>query len=403
MEVTPGITTAKAVQTLIADITATLHDDELIHTVRTDEHLRRRLDAEAAVKLVELSRRATEGHHGFTQAATAEIGLLMGISTRAAQHRIDTATTIVSRPQVWHAWHQGLLDRTQAQKIVHMLADVPDPKRFHLEAIAIGYAHHNTTSALHKKLLALTCDHDPDELMRRQALDKRGVDLIHGPHGMSTVIIHTTAEQAHAFHQTLTARAQRPDVPDPHQQGDQRTLDHKRADVLTGFLDDHCLYNIDVNVLIPADMLIGVETKGANLNGSPCTRALAVHLAWSPDARWTRLVTDPLTGILIDAGRTKYRIPKHLRDAIRLRDLTCRFPMCDRKAEYCDTDHVTPHRISGKTEPSDLTPGCRTHHRAKTHGQWTLTTTTTHAQQTTWTGVLGHSYTTTPPDQYRRD
>jgi hypothetical protein len=150
-------------------------------------------------------------------------------------------------------------------------------------------------------------------------------------------------------------------------------------------------------------MLIGVETKGANLNGSPCTRALAVHLAWSPDARWTRLVTDPLTGILIDAGRTKYRIPKHLRDAVRLRDLTCRFPMCDRKAEYCDTDHVVPHRISGKTEPSDLTPGCRTHHRAKTHGQWTLTTTTTHAQQTTWTGVFGHSYTTMPPDQYRRD
>ena len=168
IELTMEVTTAKAVQTLIADITATLDDDELIHTVRTDEHLRRRLDAETAVKLVELTRRAVAGHHGFTQAATAEIGLLMGITTRAAQHRIDTAETIVSRPQVWHAWHQGLLDKTQAQKIVQMLAEVPDPTRAHLEAIAIGYARHNTTAALHRKLLALTCDHDPDELMRNK-------------------------------------------------------------------------------------------------------------------------------------------------------------------------------------------------------------------------------------------
>ncbi len=383
--------------------TRTRDDLDLVAMLRTSITERRRQDAEDALTLVVLTDTATAGHHGFRDAAIAEVGLLMGITTRAATRRIDAATALTSRGQVWLALYDGVIDAAQAHKIVALLAEVPDPLREELEAKAIAYAQGHTTSQLHKKLLALTCDNDPDETMRKEAVDRRGVEIIKGPHGMDTVVIHCSAEQAEAFMQTLDHRARRPDVPDPYDQGEDRTLTQKRADVLTGFLDDHCVYDIEVNVLIPADMLMGVETRGANLNGSPCTHALAVHLAWSPDARWTRLVTDPLTGVLMDVGRTKYKIPKHVRDAVRLRDQTCRFPMCDNKAEYTDTDHVIPHRLSNTTDPSGLEPECRCHHRGKTFGHWTLTTTSTFAMDTTWTGVLGHSYTTRPPDQYRRD
>ena len=150
-------------------------------------------------------------------------------------------------------------------------------------------------------------------------------------------------------------------------------------------------------------MLIGVETKGANLNGSPCTRALAVHLAWSPDARWTRLVTDPLTGILIDAGRTKYTIPKHLRNAVRLRDVTCRFP------ELRPQSRILRHRPRGppphQRQNRTLRPHPRMPNPPPRKNPRPMDPHHHHnpRPQTTWTGVFGISYTTTPPNQYRRD
>lgn len=106
-------------------------------------------------------------------------------------------------------------------------------------------------------------------------------------------------------------------------------------------------------MVIPADMLLGVETTGADLNGSPCTHELARLLAWSPDGRWQRLVTDPLTGTLLDAGTNTYAIPDRLRKAARLRDRTCRFPGCAARAESTDTDHVRPWP-KGRTHAENL-------------------------------------------------
>ena len=59
---------------------------------------------------------------------------------------------------------------------------------------------------------------------------------------------------------------------------------------------------------------------------------------------------------------------------VRMRDLTCRFPGCDRPAQRCDIDHtiafnhVNP-QAGGKTVPANLKCLCRQHHRAKTFVQ----------------------------------
>ena len=47
---------------------------------------------------------------------------------------------------------------------------------------------------------------------------------------------------------------------------------------------------------------------------------------------------------------------------VRCRDLTCRFPGCDRPAEVSDIDHTVPYPI-GPTHPSNLKLLCRAHHR----------------------------------------
>ncbi|MEI2786788.1 MAG: DUF222 domain-containing protein [Candidatus Nanopelagicales bacterium] len=358
----------------------------------------RRAEATQAVRLVALQEFSEQGHNSM-QAATDEIGLLLGISSRSAEHLVGTALWITLRPTVWQGWYDGVIDRVQAQKIVMLLHDVADPLREELEAQAIDYAATHTTAQLHRRLIRMTCDEDPQDDPREKAIAARGAGIIPGAHGMCDIWIHTSAELGEAFIQGLDALAQAPDCPDPYGQGADRTDDQLRADALTGFLEAHTTMNVDVQVIIPADMLMGVETKGANLNGSPITHALAVKLAWSPDARWTRLVTDPLTGVLMDPGSQKYEIPKRLREAVRMRDRTCRFPGCTRDAEYTDTDHVTPHRISGSTCADDLICLCRHHHRTKTFGAWRITTTRrTHGAETTWTSPQGTTRTTRPPD-----
>ncbi|AIY17924.1 hypothetical protein GUY44_19525 [Pimelobacter simplex] len=67
---------------------------------------------------------------------------------------------------------------------------------------------------------------------------------------------------------------------------------------------------------------------------------------------------------------TAYEIPDRHRQAVELRDHTCRFPYCTRAAMRCDLDHAQPHGRGGPTCPCNLVPLCRRHHRAKTHSQW---------------------------------
>jgi hypothetical protein len=62
---------------------------------------------------------------------------------------------------------------------------------------------------------------------------------------------------------------------------------------------------------------------------------------------------------------------KALADFVRCRDLTCRWPGCDRPATECDIDHTIPYAAGGPTHASNLKCYCRTHHLVKTFWGWT--------------------------------
>jgi hypothetical protein len=77
------------------------------------------------------------------------------------------------------------------------------------------------------------------------------------------------------------------------------------------------------------------------------------------------------TGVAPDPG---YRPTAKNVEFIRWRDLTCRWPGCDRPAERSDIDHTVPWP-HGPTHPSNTKLYCRTHHLIKTFcggpGGWT--------------------------------
>jgi Domain of unknown function (DUF222) len=94
------------------------------------------------------------------------------------------------------------------------------------------------------------------------------------------------------------------------------------------------------------------------------------------------------------AAESFYRPSAALERFIRCRDLTCRFPGCDRPAEFCDVDHTVPWPF-GLTHASNLKCLCRKHHLLKTF--WTAWSDEQWPDGTiVWTAPSGQTYTTRP-------
>ncbi len=80
---------------------------------------------------------------------------------------------------------------------------------------------------------------------------------------------------------------------------------------------------------------------------------------------WSRVLTHPVTGTVLDHDRTTYAVPADLRRRLRARDGTCRFPGCRRRAEHCDLDHTVAWVEGGPTAAENLAHLCRHHHVLK--------------------------------------
>ncbi|WJZ03287.1 HNH endonuclease signature motif containing protein [Corynebacterium freiburgense] len=64
-----------------------------------------------------------------------------------------------------------------------------------------------------------------------------------------------------------------------------------------------------------------------------------------------------------------YRPGAAIKRVLELRDGTCRFPGCEKPAEFCDKDHVIDYRSGGWTSLSNMQCLCRHHHNMKTGGR----------------------------------
>jgi len=97
----------------------------------------------------------------------------------------------------------------------------------------------------------------------------------------------------------------------------------------------------------------------------------------------------------------RYTPPRRLADFVRCRDLTCRFPGCDRPAQVCDIDHTVAYPV-GPTHASNLKCLCRFHHLLKTF--WSGVRGWRDQQlpdgTVVWTSPTGHTYTTYPGSKH---
>ncbi|WP_424347465.1 DUF222 domain-containing protein [Kocuria sp. CH-021] len=169
---------------------------------------------------------------------------------------------------------------------------------------------------------------------------------------------------------------------------ERRTVPQLRADVLADILLDGEPADLPehlrgirghVTVTVPAlallrstrEALTGpVEdllrtSRCAELEGyGPIPIGLAERIAARAPS-WSRILTHPVTGTVLDRDRSTYAVPADLKHRLRARDGTCRFPGCRRRASRCDLDHTVAWADGGRTSADNLAHLCRHHHLLK--------------------------------------
>jgi Domain of unknown function (DUF222) len=151
-----------------------------------------------------------------------------------------------------------------------------------------------------------------------------------------------------------------------------------------------------VHVVVPLSTLTGADDSPVELTGyGPLPPMVGREIA--ADVVWKRLVTDPLSGALLDVGRASYRPPAALTDFLRARDQYCRVPICRRRALDAQRDHtVAFHAAGGTTAERNLYHACLCHHRMRDAPGWSVTQ---HRDgRVTWTTPTGHRYCSEPFD-----
>ncbi len=122
--------------------------------------------------------------------------------------------------------------------------------------------------------------------------------------------------------------------------------------------------DVHVHLVMDLQQWLGLNDSPVEvLEGGIVPADVARHLA--RDATLRRIITDPLTGHLLDYGRTAYRPPEALTRYLRARGGTCRAPGCARAAPRCQTDHVQAWGDGGVTAPANTQQVCVRHRRSR--------------------------------------
>jgi hypothetical protein len=188
--------------------------------------------------------------------------------------------------------------------------------------------------------------------------------------------------------------------------GDRRTSDQRRADAFVDLVTGQAgAPNIDLSVVVSTEVLEGCSDASGELIGyGPITAGHVTELVGGKNGDVNHvsdvsrvMVADEETGGLLHVVEPRYRPSPWLDQAVRLRDLVCRFPGCSRNAvggaTGVDLDHTVPWP-RGDTSADNLAALCRHHHRLKHQAGWKVSSRPDGALA--WTTPTGATFVTRP-------
>jgi hypothetical protein len=215
--------------------------------------------------------------------------------------------------------------------------------------------------------------HHPESIEtrhRRSAADRR-LECAPDRDGMAWLSSYMPADTASGIWARATEAARALQGPD-----ESRTLTQLRADVaadwlLRGVAEGTPSPTAQVLVTVPVLSLLGAGSEPATLDGyGPIPASMARRVVGDGATSFLRVLTDPRSGAPLEIGRTSYRIPKAMRQWLRLRDGRCPFPGCNNYSLDNEADHLLAWDDGGGTGISNLGQPCRKHHRLKHGTRW---------------------------------
>jgi hypothetical protein len=403
-----------------------LPDAELVDAAVGFDRLIAWASARQSAVLAEFARRGGDGSiRPVTAAVPArewapdEVAMALTISPGSARVRLAVAARLDGALRATReVLEAGRICPSRARLIADRVALLPDPVATAVQDRVLPKAPEQTWAQLDAALRRAITAIDPEGAAdrHRAAQRERRVDVFAQDDGMATLWARMSAPDAASSFEWLTrlARGMGAD--------DDRTLDQRRADLLAAALTgklvirDASATDTDtdtdtatdtvtstpvtpgkplITVLVPLTTLTGAGDEPGEITGyGPIPAHLARDMA--ADAVWRRLVTDPLSGAVLDVGRTSYRPPAALADVVRARDVECRHPRCRRAAANCELDHVVPWERDGETSEANLAALCTAHHDLKEQPGWQVTLHPDRSLE--WVTPTGHRYRSDPHD-----
>ena len=362
--------------------------------------INRALIAVAGVEVQESNRALPEAWRGVDDAPRDEVAAALRLSAGSAQRQIDTARTLHKYlPAVRRALECGEIAPAHARVIVEESAVLfktgakPEVVAI-IETRALAYAEFHTPAQLarHVRGQVAKAAVNEIEIVVASAVEARRISYYPEPDGMATIIALLPAADAQIVMLAINALAR------AEAQSNELGIDAKRADALTqiavraletaGEISAH-RRPVAVSLTIDLPTLLGLADSPGELSGyGPIPASIARALA--ADGNWRRLITEPITGHLLEYGRETYQPPQALVDFLLARDRTCRFPGCRQPAQRGDIDHAISWEEGGNTDAANLGLLCRRHHRLKTHDGWSIESKTDGS--CTWRSPTGHLY-----------
>ncbi len=327
---------------------------------------------------------------GFAR-TTAEVSAAMNMSPMAANHVVAQAEALDTRlPKVAAVLAAGQTDWRTVALIIARTELVSDSLIEALdESLAQRIAQWQCWSR--RRIInavdaaVRTIDPDAAKQRRVRADDDRSISVTPLPDGMAQVRGSLPATAGAAFDKRLSQMATSVCAKDS------RTIAQRRADAVSALTEGRRLacdcglsdcptrttdaeqapggVRTVINVIASQDTVTGEGDQPGYLEGYGVIDAEQVR-----ELAQTATLLPVQCPAVTDHQALRYQPSAALERWIRCRDLTCRFPGCDRKAWICDVDHTAPFNhadpaAGGSTVPWDLACYCREHHRLKTfHG-----------------------------------
>lgn len=293
------------------------------------------------------------------EAVAAEIGAELGISRGRASAQMNYGLELIERlPRLGAAFAAGLVEFRVVAAVVFrtgLIADAAVLARVDEElSRRAGSWNMLSRSRLGEVIDRWVVEFDPAALRAsREAAEDRHVEFGPARAGMVEFWGALRAPDAAALERSLDRLAGSVCTDDP------RTRRQRRADALgalaaapQGGLSCECAAPqcpaepgapatpVVVHVLAEAGALSGGGGGGYLPGYGPVPPAMLHDLA-------SRARLRPLPTPEQLRAEPRYRPSAALADFIRCRDLHCRFPGCDKPAEYCDIDHTVPWHRGG--------------------------------------------------------